>query len=79
MVKKWIQKAIQRPGRLHSDLNIPKEKKIPMGLLNAIINSKAGDIIKNPTSVGKKKFLVTRRMEQRAILVRNLKNLKKKK
>ena len=79
MVKRWIQKAVHRPGKLHSDLEIPEGKKIPMQLLNAIIRAKAGDTIKNPTSVGKKRILVTRRIEQRAILARNLKNLKKKK
>ncbi len=73
MVKRWIQQAIHRPGRLHLDLEIPEGTKIPMTLLNAIIKAKAGDTIKNPTSVGKKKILVTRKIEQRAILVRNLK------
>jgi len=77
MVKKWIQKAISRPGRLHSALEIPEKEKIPMTLLNAIIRAKAGDTIKNPTSVGKKRILVTRKIEQRAILARNLKNMKK--
>ena len=77
MVKRWIQKAISRPGRLHSALEIPEKEKIPMTLLNAIIRAKAGDTIKNPTSVGKKRILVTRKIEQRAILARNLKNMKK--
>lgn len=77
MVKRWIQKAISRPGRLHSALEIPEKEKIPMALLNAIIRAKAGDIISNPTSVGKKRILVTRRIEQRAILARNLKKMKK--
>jgi len=48
MVKKWIQKAIHRPGRLHFNLGIPKEVKIPIVLLNKIVNAKAGDIITNP-------------------------------
>lgn len=78
MVEKWIQRAIKRPGRLHRDLGIPKGTKIPMKLLDAIIKAKAGDVIKNPTKVGNKKILVTRRIEQRAILVRNLKNIHKK-
>jgi len=77
MIKRWIQKAIHKPGRLHSDLGISKDETIPLTLLNAIIKAKAGQIIKNPTSKGKKKILVTRRIEQRAILARNLKNLKK--
>jgi len=77
MIKRWIQKAINRPGKLHTDLGIPKQKKIPIKLLNKIVKAKAGQKIANPTSVGKKKILVTRKIEQRAILARNLKQLRK--
>ena len=77
MVKRWIQRAVHRPGKLHSDLKIPEKEKIPMSLLNAIIRAKAGQTISNPTSVGKKRILVTRKVEQRAILARNLKRIKK--
>ena len=77
MIKRWIQRAIHKPGKLHSDLGIPKDEKIPTQLLNSIIKAKAGQRIKNPTSKGKKKILVTRKIEQRAILARNLKNIKK--
>jgi len=77
MVKRWIQKAIHKPGKLHSDLGISKDEKIPMSFLNAIIRAKAGQTIKNPTSKGKKRILVTRKIEQRAILARNLKKMKK--
>jgi len=77
MVKRWIQRAIHKPGKLHFDLGISKEEKIPLSLLNAIIKAKAGQTIKNPTSKGKKRILVTRKIEQRAILARNLKNIKK--
>lgn len=27
--KKWIQKAIKKPGALHKELGIPEGKKIP--------------------------------------------------
>jgi hypothetical protein len=74
-MKMWIQRAITRPGKLHYDLEIPKGEKIPMSLLNAIIKAKAGQTIKNPSLVGKKKIKVTRKIEQRAILARNLKRL----
>jgi len=77
MVKYWIQKAISRPGRLHKELEIPKSEKIPMSLLNAIVKAKAGQTIKNPTTKGKKRILVTRKIEQRAILVRNLDRMRK--
>jgi len=78
MIKRWIQKAIHKPGRLHKDLNIQKNQKIPMSLLNAIIKAKAGQIITNPTKIGKKKIKVTRKIEQRAIFAKNLKNISKK-
>ena len=78
MVKRWIQRAIHRPGKLHSDLGIVKGKKIPMSLLNKIVGAKAGQRITNPTSVGRKRILVTRKIEQRAILARSLKRLKRK-
>lgn len=77
MVKRWIQRAIHRPGKLHRDLGIPKGEKIPMQLLNTIVRAKAGDTIKNPTPKGNKKIKVTRKIEQRAILARNLKRLHK--
>ena len=77
MVKRWIQKAIHKPGKLHSDLGISKDEKIPMTLINAIIRAKAGQTIKNPTSKGRKRIKVTRKLEQRAILAKNLKNIKK--
>jgi len=76
-MKKWIQRAISRPGKLHRDLGIPKGEKIPMSLLNKIVSAKAGDKIINPTKVGNKKILVSRKIEQRAILARNLKRIRK--
>ena len=79
MVKRWIQKAVNKPGTLHRQLDISKDKKIPMSLLNKIIKAKAGDIITNPTKLGKKKIKVTRLLEERAILARNLKRILKKK
>jgi len=78
MVKKWIQKAINKPGTLHRQLKIPKDKKIPIILLNKIIKAKAGDIITNPSKIGKKKIKVTSLLEHRAILARNLKRISKK-
>lgn len=76
-MKKWIQKAVEKPGTLHKQLGIPRDKKIPMSLLNKIIKAKAGDTITNPSKLGKKKIKVTRLLEHRAILARNLKKLKK--
>ena len=72
---KWIQKIHLKKGALHSQLGIDKEKKIPVALLNKIVAAKAGDTITNPTKVGKKKIKVTRLVERRAILARNLKRI----
>ena len=33
--KNWIQKAIEKPGSLHQQLGIPKDKKIPLRKLKA--------------------------------------------
>jgi hypothetical protein len=35
MAKKWIQKAIKKPGALHRELGVPKGKKIPAKKLAA--------------------------------------------
>lgn len=32
--KKWIQKAIKKPGQLHKDLGVAEGKKIPAEKLN---------------------------------------------
>ena len=76
MVKRWIQRAIHRPGTLHKNLEIPKDEKIPMALLNKIIKAEAGDTITNPTSKGKRRVKVTHKLERKAILAKNLKQMK---
>jgi len=35
MAKRWIQKAIKRPGALHKALGVKKGKKIPKSKLKA--------------------------------------------
>lgn len=74
---KWIQKIHLKKGVLHKQLGIPQDKKIPMQLLNKIIAAKPGDVIQNPTNVGKKRITVTSVLEKRANLAKNLKNIKK--
>jgi hypothetical protein len=66
-----------KKGTLHRQLGIPQDKKIPVSLLNRIIAAKPGDTVTNPTSVGRKKIRVTRVLEKRANLAKNLKNIKK--
>ena len=36
--KDWIQKAIKRPGALHRELGVPKDKDIPKGMINKAIS-----------------------------------------
>lgn len=76
-VNKWIQKTGVKKGALSKQLNIPVEKKIPMTLLDKIVMAKPGETITNPTMTGKRKIKVTRLMERRAIMARNLKNIRK--
>ena len=40
MGKKWIQKAIKRPGALHKKLHVPAGKKIPASKLNKAAKAK---------------------------------------
>lgn len=75
---KFIQKIKMKKGALSKQLGIPEEDNIPITLLNKIIKAKVGDTITNPTKVGKKKIKVTRLLERRAILAKNLKQLKRK-
>jgi len=72
---KWIQKIRLKKGVFHKQLGISKDKKIPMKLLDKIISATAGQTITNPTKVGRKRIFVTRQIERRAILARNLKNI----
>lgn len=73
--KKWIQSTGIKKGALSRQLGIAEEENIPKTLLDEIIRAKAGDVIKNPTKVGKKSIKVTRLLERRAILARNLKKI----
>lgn len=40
--KKFIQKAIKKPGQLHRDLGVPQGKKIPASKLRAAAQGKYG-------------------------------------
>ncbi len=75
--KKFIQKIGIKKGALSKQLSIPIKKNIPITLLNKIISAKPGDTITNPTKIGIKKIKVTRLLERRSILARNLKNIRR--
>jgi hypothetical protein len=50
----WMQKALRRkPGALHRQLGIPQKTKIPATLLTHIEMANTGDVIANPTQMGK--------------------------
>jgi len=40
MAKKWIKKAISRPGALHRALKVPKGKKIPVAKIHKAAKAK---------------------------------------
>jgi len=40
MAKKWIAKAIKRPGQLHKNLGVAAGKKIPISTLRAAAKRK---------------------------------------
>jgi hypothetical protein len=76
--KRWIQKAGIKKGALSKQLDIPIAKDIPMRLLDKIVRAKAGDVITNPSKLGKRRIKVTHLLERRAILARNLKRMKRR-
>lgn len=62
----WMQRALRRkPGALHRQLGIQQDTKIPKTLLTTIQDADTGDIIKNPTKVGKPRYRVTTLMQRR--------------
>jgi len=77
MKRKFIQKIHLKKGSLSKQLKIPEKENIPKKLLDKIVAAKAGDKITNPTRTGKRKIKVTRLLERRSILARNLKNLRR--
>ncbi len=77
--KKFIAEIGLKKGALSRQLGIPEKKNIPQKLLNKIIKAKAGQTIKNPSRLGKRKIKVTRLLERRAIFARTLKRLPRRK
>ena len=62
----WMGEAMSRkPGALHRQLGISLDTKIPKTLLVTIQSADTGDIIKNPTKVGKRRYRVTTLMQRR--------------
>jgi len=77
MKERWIQKAVEKPGSLHRQLEIPTEEKIPLSLLNKILSAEIGGVVKNPTKKGKKRIKVTRLLKSRVNFAKNVRKLGK--
>lgn len=74
----FIQGINLKKGALSRQLGIPEKKNIPEKLLNKIIAAKSGQTIRNPSRIGKRKIKITKLIERRSILARNLKHLKRR-
>ena len=62
----WISGAVKKPGALHRQLGIPQETKIPTTLLRTILAADTGDVVKNPTRTGQRRYRVTTLLQRRA-------------
>lgn len=64
--KQWVGDVLSRkPGALHRQLGISQGAKIPKTLLITIQNADDGDVIKNPTQTGRRRYKVTPLLKQR--------------
>lgn len=63
-----MQKAFKNAGKglFHRQLGVPRGEKIPLTLLQAIVNAPIGTTITNPTKVGSRKIKVTYLIKKRA-------------
>lgn len=76
----WMQRALRRkPGALHRQLGIPRGIKIPVTLMRRIQGADTGDVVKNPTNVGKRKYRVTTLMQRRVNPVLTVRRIRKRK
>jgi len=75
----WMQRALRRkPGALHRQLGIPRGKKIPVTLMRRVQVADTGDVIKNPTRVGKPRYKVTTLLQRRVNPVLTARKFKKR-
>lgn len=70
--KYWMKEAFkeEKKGALHRELGIPEDQTIPYTLLDAIDKAEVGDVVENPTTIGKRRIPVSRRTKQRVTLAR---------
>ena len=58
-----------KKGAFRKQLGIPAGKKVPKTFVTKITKAEIGDIVANPTSVGKSQVVVTEKMKKRAYFV----------
>jgi len=76
----WVQEAMgKKPGALRRQLGIPQDKKIPVTLMRKILKAETGDVVRNPTRVGRCKYKVTTLMQRRVNPVLTVGRLRKRK
>lgn len=74
MPKYWIQTVVRNKnkGALHRQLGIPEKQRIPRALIETIVSSETGKVIKNPTKTGRKRIKVTRLLKRRSLFALNV-------
>ena len=68
--RRLMRLSIKHPEEFRRQLGIIKRERIPITLLNKIIDAEPGDTIKNPTKIGKKHIKVTKLLEHRSIMAK---------
>jgi hypothetical protein len=58
-----------KKGAFRKQLGIPVGKKVPKTFVKSITKAEVGDVVSNPTSVGKPFVTVTEKMKKRAYFV----------
>lgn len=77
--RKWIQSVHAKVGAFSRQVGVPVNKNIPKVLLTRIIKARPGEVVVNPSSIGKPRIKVTRLLERRANFALNVKNIRRSK
>jgi len=76
----WIGEAMtKKPGALRRQLGIPKDRKIPVTLMRRILDADTGDVVRNPTRVGRRRYRVTTLMQRRVNPVLTVRRIRRRK
>jgi len=74
---RWIQQLNLKKGALHRQLGFPEDKKIPVGLLQKIVNANIGDKIAYKVNGKRKVITITRLLKKRATLALTFRRISK--